>query len=124
MSILIKPSDNNECSEVPQALFESNGSMRHGCIAEWLTTVLKETHLKMQEKLPDFCCKMGATHLEPISLTVPQLPELTQSPTSCLFAAKALVIVLALNSMCRVVLFANAKGTIPKWASNACSDSC
>ena len=38
-----------ECSKAPQALFESNGSMRHGCKGGWLTAVLKETHLKMEE---------------------------------------------------------------------------
>ena len=58
-----------ECSKVPQAFFEQNGSMRHGCTAGWLTGVLNETHLKMEEKLLDFTWKMGATHLEPISLT-------------------------------------------------------
>ena len=27
--------------------------MCHGCKAGWLTAVLKETHLKMEEKLPE-----------------------------------------------------------------------
>ena len=44
--------------------------------------------------------------------TVAPLPGLTQSPTSCVSPANALVIVLALNSKCRGVLLANAKGTI------------
>ena len=80
-----------ECSKVPQALFESTGSMRHGGKAGWLTAVLKETHLKM---------------------TVPPLPELTQWYTSCVSPTNARVIVLALNSKCRVVVLASAKGTI------------
>ena len=71
-----------ECSKVPEALFESNGSMHHGCKAWWLTAVLKDTHLKMEEKLFDIGWKMGSTHLEPVSLTVPPLPELTQWYTS------------------------------------------
>ena len=48
-----------ECSKVPQALFESNGSMRHRCKAWWLTVVLKETHLKNEETLLDIGWKMG-----------------------------------------------------------------
>ena len=102
-----------ECSKVPQALFESNGSMRHDCKAGWLTAVLKETHLKMKEKLLDIGWKMDFTHLERVPLTVPPLPELTQCYTSCVLTANALVIVQALNSNCRVVLLASAKGTIP-----------
>ena len=75
--------------------------------------MLKETHLKM-EKLLDIGWKMCSTHLEPVSLTVPPLPELTQwyLHTSCVSPANALVIVQALNSKCRVVLLASAKGTI------------
>ena len=69
---------------------------------------MKETHLKM-EKLLDIGWKMGSTHLEPVSLTVPPLP---QWHTSCVSPEYAIVIVQALNSMCRVVLLANAKGTI------------
>ena len=42
-----------ERSKVPQALFESNGPMRHGCVARLLTAVLKETHLKVEEKIPE-----------------------------------------------------------------------
>ena len=103
MSILRKPSENTNVG-----LFGSNGLMRHDGKAGWLTTVLKETHLKMEEKLPDFGWKMGATHLEP----VPPLPEPTQSPTNSASSANALVFVLALNSKCRVVLLANAKGMI------------
>ena len=72
----------------------------------WLTAV------KMEEKLPDYGWEMGATHLEPVSLTVPPSPELTQSLTSCVSPPNALVIVLALHSKCRVVLLANAKGPI------------
>ena len=41
------------CSKIPQALFVSNGSMRHGCVAGWLTAVLNVTHLKMEEKLQE-----------------------------------------------------------------------
>ena len=85
--------------------------MRHGCMTCWLTGVLKETHLKMEEQLLDFGWQMGATHLEPLSLTVPPLPELTQWCTSCVSPANALITVLALNSKCRVVLL--AKATIP-----------
>ena len=59
-----------ECSEVPQALFESNGSMRNGCMAGWLTAVLKETHLMMAEQFPDFRWEMDPTHFEPVALTV------------------------------------------------------
>jgi len=36
-----------ECSNVRQALFQSNGSKGHGCMGGWLTAVLKETHLKI-----------------------------------------------------------------------------
>ena len=100
-----------ECSKVPQALFESNGSMRHGYRAVWLTDVFKETHLKMEEKLLDFGWKMGVIHLETVSLTVPPLNELTH--TSCVSPANALVIVFALNFKCRVVLLASAKGPMP-----------
>ena len=46
--------------------------MHHGCKAG----VLKETHLKMEQKLLDIGWKMGSTHLEPVSLTVPPFPEL------------------------------------------------
>ena len=75
--------------------------------------MLKETHLKMEDTLLDFGWKMGATHLEPVSLTVPSLPELTQWYISCVSPANALVIVLALNSKYRVVVLASAKETIP-----------
>ena len=109
--------------KVPEALFESNGSMRHGCKAWWVTTVLKETHLKMMEKLLEIGWKMGSTHLEPVSFTVPPLPELTQWYTSCVSPANAFVIVQALNSNCRVVLLASAKGH-KMWVGNTCSDSC
>ena len=102
-----------ECSKVPQALFESNGSMRQGCKGLRLTAVLKETHLKMEDKLFDIGWKTGSTHLEPVSLTVPPLPELSQWYTSYVSLANALVIVLALNVKCRVVLLASANGTIP-----------
>ena len=44
---------------------------------------------------------------------MPPLAKLTQWYTSCVSPAKALVIVQALNSNCRVVLLASAKGTIP-----------
>ena len=75
--------------------------------------MLKETHLKMEEKLLDIGWKTGSTHLEPVSLTVPPLPELSQWYTSYVSPANALVIVLALNAKCRVVLLASANGTIP-----------
>ena len=76
--------------------------------------MLKETHLKKEEKLLDIDSKMGSTYLEPESLTVPPLPELTQWYTSCVSPANALVIIVhALNSKCRIVLLASAKGTIP-----------
>ena len=55
----------------------------------------------------------GSTHLEPVSLTVPPLPELSQWYTSYVSPANALVIVLALNAKCRVVLLASANRTIP-----------
>ena len=51
--------------------------------------------------------------LEPVSSTVSPLPDLTQWNTSYVSPANALVIVLALNSKCRVVLLASANGTIP-----------
>ena len=70
-------------------------------------------HLKMEEKLLDIGWKTGSTHLEPVSLTVPPLPELSQWYTSYVSPANALVIVLALNAKCRVVLLASANGTIP-----------
>ena len=76
--------------------------------------MLKETHLKMEEKLLDIGWKMGSTHLEPVSLTVPPFLEVTQWNTSCVSPVNAVVIVLALNSNCRVVLLASAKRTIPK----------
>ena len=66
-----------ECSKVPQVLFDSSVSMRQGCIVGWLTAVLKDTHLKMEEKLLDIGWKMDSTHLEQVSLTVQSLPELT-----------------------------------------------
>ena len=69
-------------------------------------------HLKMEEKLLDIGWKMGSTHLEPVSLTVPPLPDLTQWYTSCVSPASALVIVQALNSNCRVVLLESAKGMV------------
>ena len=75
--------------------------------------MLKETHLKMEEKLLDIGWKTRSTHLEPVSLTVPPLPELTQLYTNYVSPANALVIVLALNSKCRVVLLASVNGTIP-----------
>ena len=74
--------------------------------------MLKETHLKKEDKILDFGWKMGATRLEPVSLTVPPLPEFTQSLTSCVSPANALVIVLAQNTKCRVVLLAHAMGNI------------
>ena len=83
--------------------------MRHGCKAG----VLKETDLKIEQKLLDFGWKMGSKHLEPLSLTVPPLPELKQWYISCVSPANAHAIVLALNSKCRVVLLASANGTIP-----------
>ena len=55
--------------------------------------MLKETHLKMEEKLLDIGWKTRSTHLEPVSLTVPPLPELTQLYTSYVSPANALVIV-------------------------------
>jgi hypothetical protein len=67
----------------------------------------------MEQKLLDFGWKMGSTHLEPLSLTVPPLPELKQWYISCVSPANAQVIVLALNSKCRVELLASAKGTVP-----------
>ena len=82
--------------------------MRHGCKAG----LLKETHLKMKPKLLDIGWKMGSTHLEPLSFTVPPLPELKQWYISCVSPENPHVIVLALNSKCRVVLLASAKGTI------------
>ena len=61
-----------ECSKVPQALFESSGSLRHGCKAGWLTTALKETHLK-KEKLPvsvgRWCHTFGASIFEGAAIT-------------------------------------------------------
>ena len=75
--------------------------------------MLKEIHLKMEEKLLDIGLKTGSTHLEPVSLTVQPLPELSQWYTSYVSPANALVIVLALNAKCRVVLLASANGTIP-----------
>ena len=69
--------------------------------------MLKETHLKM-EKLLHIGWKMGSTHLEPVSLTVPLLSEHTQWYTSCVSPEYALVIVQALNSKCCVVLLASA----------------
>ena len=74
--------------------------------------MLKETHLKMEENLLDIGWKTRSTHLEPVSLTVPPLPELTQLYTSYVSPANALVIDLALNSKFRVVLLASANGTI------------
>ena len=71
--------------------------------------MVKETHLKM-DNLLDIGWK---THLEPVSLTVPPLPELSQWYTSYVSPANALVIVLALNAKYRVVLLASANGTIP-----------
>ena len=84
--------------------------MRHGCKAG----VLKETHLKMEQKLLNVGWKMGSAHLEPLSVTVPPLPEFKQWYISCVSPANAHVIVLALNSKCRVLLLASAKGTIRK----------
>ena len=75
--------------------------------------MLKETHLKMEEKLLDIGWKTGSTHLETVSLTVPPLPELSQWYTSYVSPANALVIVLSLNAKCRVVLLASTNGTIP-----------
>ena len=65
-----------------------------------IMVVLKVTHLKMEDKLLYIGWKMGSTRLEPVSLSVPPLPELTQWYTSCVSPANALVIVLALNSKC------------------------
>ena len=73
--------------------------------------MLKETHLKMEEKLLDIGWKTSSTHLEPVP---PPLPELSQWYTSYVSPANALVIVLALNAKCRVMLLASANGTIPK----------
>ena len=73
---------------------------------------------------------MGVTHLELVTMMVMPLAEHTQLLTSCVLhvPANALVTVLVLNSKCRVVLLANAKGKISKryqmWVSNTCSDSC
>ena len=75
--------------------------------------MLKETHLKMVEKLLDIGWKMCSTHLEPVSLTVPPLPEFTQWYRSCVSPANASVIVLALNSKCHVLMLASAEGIIP-----------
>ena len=75
--------------------------------------MLNETHVMIEETLLDIGWKMGSQYLEPVSLTVPPVPELTQWYTSCVSPGNALVIVLALNSKCRVVLLASAKGTIP-----------
>ena len=74
----------------------------------------KHAHVAVPKLHPStiFDWKMGVTHLEPVSLTVPPLPELTQSLTNCVSPANAFVIVLALNSKCHIVLLANAKGTI------------
>ena len=83
------------------------------CVKAVRLEVERETHLKMEEKLLDIGWKTDSTLLEPVSLTVPPLPELTQWYTSYVSPANALVIVLALNSKCRVVLLASAKGTIP-----------
>ena len=66
--------------------------------------MLKETHFKMEEKLLDIGWKTGSTHLEPVSLTVSPLPEITQWNTSYVSPANALVIVFALNSKCRLRL--------------------
>ena len=52
---------------------------------------------------------MGATHLEPVFLTVPQLPQLKQWYTSCVSPANAIVIVVTLNSKCHVALLASPK---------------
>ena len=50
-----------ERSKVPPTLFEPNGSMRHGCKTGWLKTGLKETHLRLDEKLleSDKCTVLG-----------------------------------------------------------------
>jgi len=58
----------------------------------WLTGVLKNTHLQMEEKLLDIGWNMDSTHLEPVSVMVPPLPEQTQC---CMSPANALVSVLA-----------------------------
>ena len=79
-----------ECSKVPQALFKSNGSMRQGC-----------------KRLEVGSCA------ERVSFTVPPLPELSQWYTRYVSPANPLVIGLALNAKCRVVLLASANGTIP-----------
>ena len=97
---------------VPQALFESNGSMRQCCKGLRLIDSCAERD-SLEEKLFDIGWKTGSTHLEPVSLTVPPLPELSQWYTSYVSPANALVIVLALNAKCRVVLLASANGTIP-----------
>ena len=93
--------------KVPQASFESNRSMRHGCA--------ERDSLEDGGKLLDIGWKMGSTHFEPVSLTVPPLPEHTQWYTSCVSPSNALVIVQALNSNFCVVLLASAKETIPKF---------
>ena len=85
--------------------------------------MLKETNLKMEEKLLDVGWKTGSTHLEPVSLSVPPLSELSQWHTSYVSPANALVIVLALNAKCRVVLLASANGTIPNVENNGCDKS-
>ena len=51
----------------------------------------------MEEKLLHIGWKVGSTHLDPVSLTVPPLPELTQWHTSCVSPANALVIVQELK---------------------------
>ena len=43
-------------------------------------------------------------------MTVPPLPEVPQSPTSCVLPANALVIVLARNSKCRVCIACQREG--------------
>ena len=85
--------------------------------------MLKETHLKMKEKLLDIGWKMGSTRLEPVSLTVPPLLELTQWHTSCVSPANALVIVLVLQSAALCFLPVQRE-QYKIWASNTCSDSC
>ena len=112
MSILKKPSENMNV-------------LRHGklCLSQ-MDRCVKAVRLEVdscaeRDSLEDggviirYGWKTGSTHLEPVSLTVPPLPELSQWYTSYVSPAIALVIVLALNAKCCVVLLASANGTIP-----------
>ena len=57
-----------ECSNVSQAFFESNGLMCHGYKAGWLTAVLKEPYLKMEENLLD-CHTFGTGIFGGVAIT-------------------------------------------------------